>query len=399
MKEKTAPNVQNADRFAATSVRLRTEEPGTSGDRDRDSIHPKADSSAADAASSPSAGPEPQPNSVPRLTPYTSRSRPPVTVTAPAMSKRSLRRRPRASPARKIAAIAMSAAPTGTLMKKIQRQPGPAVSRPLAITPTDADIPVTAPNAPSARLRSAPSANVTARIERAAGATSAAPKPCRARAPISSPADPATPASSEADENRVSPVSSMRRRPTRSAILPPSSRNPPSMRPYAMTIHCRAPGPMPRSCWIEGRATFTIATSSTTMNCAAHDRTRTIPLLVCALVATMTHFRYRVSGTAARLRVADQLVSEEGEASTDGLRAEQAQRLLVTGRAEQALARPEHDRDDDQPQLIGQVVLDQRAHQLIAGVDQDFPGQLLLQLGDLGHRVTPQQGRVAPAGL
>ena len=30
-------------------------------------------------------------------------------------------------------------------MKKTQRQPGPAVSRPLAITPTDADIPVTAP--------------------------------------------------------------------------------------------------------------------------------------------------------------------------------------------------------------------------------------------------------------
>jgi len=64
-------------------------------------------------------------------------------------------------------------------------------------------------------------------------------------------------------------------------IVPPSSRNPPSMRPYAMTIHCRVLCPMPRSCWIEGRATFTIAISSTTMNCAAHDSTRTIPLLVC----------------------------------------------------------------------------------------------------------------------
>jgi hypothetical protein len=34
----------------------------------------------------------------------------------------------------------------------------------------------------------APSAKVTARIDRAAGATIAAPKPCRARAPIRSPA-------------------------------------------------------------------------------------------------------------------------------------------------------------------------------------------------------------------
>jgi hypothetical protein len=161
------------------------------------------------------------------------------------------------------------------------------VSRPLASTPTDPDTPVTAPYSPSARLRSAPSAKVTARIDSAAGGMSAAPKPCRARAPIRSPADPATPASSEADENSVNPVTSMRRRPKRSAILPPSSRNPPSMRPYAMMIHCRVLFPMPRSCWIEGRATFTTAISSTTMNCAAHARTRIIPLFVCALVPTV----------------------------------------------------------------------------------------------------------------
>jgi len=35
--------------------------------------------------------------------------------------------------------------PIGTLMKKTQRQPGPLVSSPLAMTPTDAEIPVTAP--------------------------------------------------------------------------------------------------------------------------------------------------------------------------------------------------------------------------------------------------------------
>jgi hypothetical protein len=62
-------------------------------------------------------------------------------------------------------------------MKKTQRQPGPSVRSPLAITPTDAEIPAVAPKIPSARLRSAPSANVTARIDSAAGAVSAAPKP------------------------------------------------------------------------------------------------------------------------------------------------------------------------------------------------------------------------------
>jgi len=38
------------------------------------------------------------------------------------------------------------------------------------------------------------------------------------------------------------------------------------------------------------------------------------------------------------------------------------------------LAGPEHDREDDQPQLVDQVVLDQRAPELVAGVDDDVPG-------------------------
>jgi hypothetical protein len=66
MKAKNAPNVKNADRFAATSVRLRTAEPGTSGDRDRPSIRAKADSINTEAANSPSVDTEPQPTSTPR---------------------------------------------------------------------------------------------------------------------------------------------------------------------------------------------------------------------------------------------------------------------------------------------------------------------------------------------
>ena len=72
----------------------------------------------------------------------------------------------------------------------------------------------------------------------------------------------------------------------------------------------------------------------------------------------------------------DEAVGEVGEALTDGLGVEEAHGLLVAGLAEEALAGTEHDREDDQPQLVDQVVLDQRAPELIAGVDDDFPVQL-----------------------
>ena len=71
-----------------------------------------------------------------------------MTVTAPATSKRSLLERSPASTARKTAASAMRRTPIGTLMRKTQRQPAPSVSRPLAITPTDAETPATAPKSP-----------------------------------------------------------------------------------------------------------------------------------------------------------------------------------------------------------------------------------------------------------
>src|SRR3954452_13531888 len=38
--------------------------------------------------------------------------------------------------------------------------------------------------------------------------------------------------------------------------------------------HCRSSCENPRSVWIDGSATFTTATSSTTMNCTVHSRAR-----------------------------------------------------------------------------------------------------------------------------
>ena len=49
------------------------------------------------------------------------------------------------------------------------------------------------------------------------------------------------------------------------------------------------------------------------------------------------------------LGLADDLVSEEGEAVTNGPRVEEAHALLVAGLVEEALAGPERDRVDHQP--------------------------------------------------
>ena len=56
---------------------------------------------------------------------------------------------------------------------------------PPSSTPAAPPEPATAPQTPSALLRSAPSAKVVVTIESAAGESSAAPKPCTARAAIS----------------------------------------------------------------------------------------------------------------------------------------------------------------------------------------------------------------------
>ena len=89
-------------------------------------------------------------------------------------------------------------APTGTLTKKIHSQPRYFVSTPPSSTPTAAPEPPIAPQMPSALLRSAPSSKVVVMIESAAGEMIAAPRPCNARAPISTPSDHASPQRNDA---------------------------------------------------------------------------------------------------------------------------------------------------------------------------------------------------------
>ena len=115
-------------------------------------------------------------------------------------------------------------------------------------------------------LRSLPSVNVVIRIESAAGAMIAAPSPWRARAPISDGSFHASAARSEATLKTARPMMNIRRRPRRSAVRPPRSRKPPKTSAYALITHWRFSCENPRSVWIDGRATFTIAMSSTIMN-------------------------------------------------------------------------------------------------------------------------------------
>jgi hypothetical protein len=63
---------------------------------------------------------------------------------------------------------------------------------------------------PSALVRSFPSANVVVTIESAAGETSAAPRPCNARPPISTPEEVAMPLISDAMVKTATPAMNRR---------------------------------------------------------------------------------------------------------------------------------------------------------------------------------------------
>ena len=66
-------------------------------------------------------------------------------------------------------------------------------------------------------------------IESVAGEMIAAPTPCTARAPTSTPIEPASPQTSDAAEKTTIPTMNIRLRPSRSPARPPSSRKPPNV--------------------------------------------------------------------------------------------------------------------------------------------------------------------------
>ena len=120
-------------------------------------------------------------------------------------------------------AATMAITPIGTLMKKIQLQSMCSAIRPptrgpiaSAIADTPAQIPIAIPRCSTG--------NVAEMIESVAGIISAAPIPCTVRAPISISPLVASPQASDEAVKTTSPAMKMRRRrPRKSASLPPVS--------------------------------------------------------------------------------------------------------------------------------------------------------------------------------
>ena len=114
-------------------------------------------------------------------------------------------------------------------MKKIHSQPNAVVMTPPSSTPIATPALPMAPHTASAAVRCAPE-YVVVMIARAAGNSSAAPKPCVARETISACGDQARPLDSEAAVKMSIPIRNTRRRPNRSVDRPPSNMRPPVKR-------------------------------------------------------------------------------------------------------------------------------------------------------------------------
>ena len=102
----------------------------------------------------------------------------------------------------------------------------------------------------------------------------APPSPCTARDAISIPSDCASPHASEASVKSATPTMNTRRRPSRSAARPPSSRKPPNAIEYAVITHCRFSREKSSARPMDGSATLTIETSRIVMKNAVATTAR-----------------------------------------------------------------------------------------------------------------------------
>ena len=127
-----------------------------------------------------------------------------------------------------------------------------------------------------ARARSSGSGNSVTMMARITEACIAAPTPWMKRAAISTPSLGARPHSTDAAVKTTTPARKTRLRPIRSPSRPASNRKLPNVIRKALMTQVRLPWVKWRSCWIAGRATFTIVVSSTIINCARQTVTRAI---------------------------------------------------------------------------------------------------------------------------
>src|SRR3954463_14857354 len=146
--------------------------------------------------------------------------------------------------------------------------------RPPTTGPVAVDSPTTLPRAPKARARSAPRNRSWIRPT-FCGMSMPPATPCSSRAASSHEAVCAAPVRALVTTNADRAIRYMRRRPTVSPRRPAGTRARPKVRAYPETTHCTVPADTPNSRSIEGRATFTMLTSSSTMSAPTRLTVRT----------------------------------------------------------------------------------------------------------------------------
>jgi hypothetical protein len=123
-----------------------------------------------------------------------------------------------------VSASTVVGTPSRTPSQKIACHPTVSTSTPPTSGPAANASPITAPQTPIARERAGPWNSWASRPSEE-GNMIAAPSPCSARAPISSPADVANAHSADATVNRQTPITNSFLRPKRSASEPAVSWN------------------------------------------------------------------------------------------------------------------------------------------------------------------------------
>ena len=113
----------------------------------------------------------------------------------------------------------MIATPSGTLIRKTQRQDASVVSRPPRNGPIAAIPPIVEPQIAKAIARSLPR-NIALTVDSVAGRIIAPPMPCRKRPKVSIEALPAVAATRLAAMNQTVPIANSLRRPTMSPTRP-----------------------------------------------------------------------------------------------------------------------------------------------------------------------------------
>ena len=222
---------------AASKGRRRNRARPTSGLATRRSTSANSTPRTTAAANRASTSGSPKPRVCPAVSAYSTAKAAPPVVATPARST------PRGAASSRDSAVAARTtrrvtAAMGTLTRKIQRQPVVWVSRPPNAGPTACPPQATAAHTPSARGCS-DRGNWGGMSARVMGRISAAPTPMAARPMMSTVGFGAPAATSDARAKTTVPVTSMRRRPSRSPSLPPAITSDPVDTVNAMLAHCR----------------------------------------------------------------------------------------------------------------------------------------------------------------